>query len=106
MNDPKSPPEDVQPPAPLGPQQLEERTDILATPATADPQHALARGLDDHRGVAVALLDRELVEGDDLQTVEIHRSQLALQAVAIDTAPNVSITSWDTWRSPIFASFA
>jgi hypothetical protein len=48
-------------------------------PAAADPQHALAGRLDDHGGVAVALLDRELVQGDHLEAVEIDRAERALQ---------------------------
>ena len=61
-------------------EQLEERPDVLAAPAAADPQHALAHRLHDHGGVAVALLDRKLVQRDDPHAVQIDRSQLLLQA--------------------------
>ena len=74
----------MQPSAALGAeQQFEEGSDVLAAPAPHDPQHALAGGLDDHRGVTVALLDREHVQGDYLDTVEIGRADRPLQSGAI-----------------------
>jgi hypothetical protein len=70
--------------AALAAEQLEERADVLAAPAATDPQHALARGLDNHRGIAMALVDRELIERDDLEAVEVDGPQFAQQASAID----------------------
>jgi len=63
--------------------QFEERAYILAVPAASDPQHALARGLDDHRGIAVTLLDRELIEHDDPEAVD-DRPEFPLQTREIE----------------------
>ena len=50
----------IEPGAAFPPHQLEARPNVLAAPTTPDPQYALAGRLDDHRGVAVPLLDGEL----------------------------------------------
>jgi len=70
--------------AALGAQQLEERSDVLSAAPAADPQHALARRLYDHRRIAVPLLDGELVHADHADSGQINRPELSLQVPAID----------------------
>jgi len=50
-------------------EQFEKRPDVLPAATAADPQHALAQRLDDHGGIAVALLDRKLIERDHRDAV-------------------------------------
>jgi hypothetical protein len=67
-----------------GSQQAKERSQILACAAATDPKHALPRRLDHHRGVAVALLDRELIEPENRDTAEIDRPEPRRQVALVD----------------------
>jgi hypothetical protein len=74
----------LEPCAAVGSEQTKERPQILACAAATDPKHALPRRLDHHRDVAVALLDRELIEPKDRDTAEIDRPEPRRQVALVD----------------------
>ena len=63
---------------------LEEGAQVLAAPATTHPEHLPAAGLDHDGRVAVPLLDRELVHGDDLQAPKVRGTERLLEASLVD----------------------
>ena len=74
----------TQPCAAFRAQQLEEWAYLGAAAATPHPQHPLALGVDHHRGVAVALLDRKLIHRDHRHARQVDRPQRSLQVPEVD----------------------
>src|SRR5262249_48866314 len=66
------------------PEQLEERSDLLAFAPSADPQDLLGTRVDDHGGVAMPPADRELVYGQNIGPAQIHRAELLRQMGLVD----------------------
>ncbi len=79
----------LEPPTALGPEQREKHAKIFSTAPTPHPQHPLGWDLDDGRGVAMAALNRKLVDGDDPNRAQINRSQLAFQRAGVDLLDRV-----------------
>ncbi len=61
--------------ASLRSQQLEEGTQVFSAATASDPQYALIRRIDHARGIAMALLDREFIDGNASHPGEIEGSQ-------------------------------
>jgi len=81
-------------PKPLAPgraQQLEERPDVLPTAPPTDPQHFLAIRLDDHRRVAMALLDGELIHRHDLGVRQVRWADPLGQVGPVDPPERLAV---------------
>jgi hypothetical protein len=87
-------------PAPLRPEQLEERAHDLTASTAADPQHPLARGLDDDGGVAMPFLDGELVHANDLQPIEINGAEFTLQAGKVQILDGLPVQTEEAGHVP------
>ncbi len=74
----------LEPLAPPLAQELEERAVILASAAPADPQDLLDDGIDHHRGVAVPLVDGELVHGDHADAGKLNGAERFMQIALVD----------------------
>lgn len=72
-------------------QQLEEGVDRLAGTATAEPKHLFAGRINDHRGVAMPLMDGELVHGQKLHSIEVDRAKLALEIALFDGLDRLAV---------------
>jgi len=68
---------------------LKKRPDVLTTPAPTHPKDALGRWVYNHRGVAMSLLNGELIHGDDFDTAEIDWSKGFLQVFSVDLLDGV-----------------
>ena len=70
--------------APGAAQQFEERADILAPAAAPDPQNLLDRGIDDDGGVAMTLVNGELIHGQDGDAAQINGAERIHQVSLVD----------------------
>src|SRR3546814_9772565 len=81
-------------------QHLEEGSDVFASTAAADPEHAFAGRVDDHRGVAMAFLDSEFVHPQDLDAGQIDGTQLLLQSGAVDVLDGLPVQAEELCDMP------
>jgi hypothetical protein len=60
------------------------RTHIFAGSPATDPEHAFDQRVDNDRRIAVALLNRELVQGNHLHSAEVDRAELLGEMSLVD----------------------
>lgn len=73
---------------------LEERPDCLPAAPAPDPQDLLDARIDNHHGVATALLDGELVRDDHLGAGQVDRPKCRFQIVFVDCEKAVASSTF------------
>ena len=63
---------------------IDKRADILAPAAAPDPQNLLDRGIDDDGGVAMTLVNGELIHGQDGDAAQINGAERIHQVSLVD----------------------